>query len=44
MGVPEVTQGTNIIDACKEAGVKFVSFRFVLGGFNGGILTYRLSL
>ncbi|KAL1727133.1 hypothetical protein EV714DRAFT_217883 [Schizophyllum commune] len=26
VGVPEVTQGTNIIDACKEAGVKFVSF------------------
>ncbi|KAL1705505.1 hypothetical protein EV121DRAFT_203610 [Schizophyllum commune] len=25
-GVPEVTQGTNIIDASKEAGVKFIAF------------------
>ena len=26
-GVPELTQGTNIIDASKEAGVKFIAFR-----------------
>ena len=25
--MPELTQGTNIIDASKEAGVKFIAFR-----------------